>query len=76
MLLPDNIQPEFTLYYIGGLILKYLKKNNTIPLVDLFQMLKEKNSTISFSSYLLSLDWLFLLNIAEVKDNGRVILCS
>lgn len=76
MLLPDNIQPELTLYYIGGLILKNLKEKNMLSVVDLFQLVKKENTGVSFLSYLLSLDWLYLINAAAVQDNGDVALCS
>jgi hypothetical protein len=76
MLLPDNIQPELTLYYIGGLILKNLKVKNALSVVDLFQLVKKENEDVSFSSYLLSLDWLYLIDAAGVQTNGDVALCS
>lgn len=75
MLLPDNIQPEMTLYYIGSRILAELKKSGVLSLLDLFQTLKDNNSSLSFRSLLLSLDWLYLIGAAEIDSNGEVHLC-
>ena len=74
MLLPDNIRPELSIYYIGSLIHSVLKDNHSIPLINLFQKLKEK-STVSFQSFVLGLDWLYLINAAEVNEQGDVVLC-
>lgn len=74
MLLPDNIRPELSIYYIGSLILSILKDNRSLSLISLFQKLKEKNS-VSFQSFVLGLDWLYLINAAEVNEQGDVVLC-
>ena len=74
MLLPDNIRPDLSIYYIGSLILSVLKENPSLPLINLFQKLKEK-STISFQSFVLGLDWLYLINAAKVNEQGDVVLC-
>ncbi len=74
MLLPDNIHPENSLFYNGGLILQVLYKNNGLDLLKLYQEVKQTKS-MSFPVFLLCLDWLYIANIAEVKD-GRVELCS
>ena len=74
MLLPDNIKPELSIYYIGSQILSVLKDNRSLPLINLFQKLRERSS-ISFQSFVLGLDWLYLINDAEVNEQGDVVLC-
>lgn len=74
MLLPDNIKPEYTLFYVGYLILKELRNFDSIPLFDLYQRIKMIND-ISFYLYSLSLDWLYLIDAAKVNDLGDVQLC-
>jgi len=74
MLLPDNIRPELSIYYIGSVILSILKDNHSLPLIILFQKLKEQTS-VSFQSFILGLDWLYLINAAEVTEQGDVTLC-
>lgn len=74
MLLPDNIKPELSIYYIGSQILAILKDNRSLSLINLFQKLRERNS-VSFQSFVLGLDWLYLINAAEVNEQGDVVLC-
>lgn len=74
MLLPDNIHPELSIYYNGYIVLKELKKENKQKLVDLYQKVK-KNNNMSFQIFVLSLDWLYLLNVVKIDRNGEVNLC-
>ena len=74
MLLPDNIHPELSIYYNGYIFLKELKKKNKQKLVSLYQEVKKINN-MSFQIFVLSLDWLYLLNVAKIDKNGEVNLC-
>ena len=74
MLLPDNIKPEYSIYYVGSIIIEKLK-NKTYSLLDLFQSLNELND-VSFSLYSSALDWLYLIDMAEINDSGEIVLCS
>ena len=75
MLLPDNIRPEYSIYYIGSLILNELHSNGSKSLLDLFEILN-KNYGITFALYSLALDWLYLIEAAEIESTGEVHLCS
>lgn len=75
MLLPDNIHPEHTLYYNGSLVIQELQFSGAQPLFGLYQKVKEAND-MSFPIFLLSLDWLYLIDLAEIDEMGRVLLCS
>jgi hypothetical protein len=74
MLLPDNIHPENTIYYNGAFVLQSLHKKNTQTLLDLYQDVKLKRD-MSFSVLILCLDWLYLIDLAEINDKGEVRLC-
>lgn len=74
MLLPDNIQPELCIYYNGAVALKVLKETGRQSLMSLYQNVKEKNG-MSFSTFILCLDWLYLINAAQVNEKGEVELC-
>ena len=75
MLLPDNIHPENSIYYNGAIVLQVLQKQKVQSLLDLYQNVKQiKNMT--FSVFVLSLDWLFLLDAIELSTNGEIELCS
>lgn len=75
MLLPDNIHPENSIYYNGALVLEILQKQSSQSILDLYQIVKTKRN-MSFSVFVLCLDWLYLLNVAQLNTKGEVILCS
>ncbi|MBN4069473.1 MAG: hypothetical protein COA82_00040 [Alkaliphilus sp.] len=75
MLLPDNILPELSIYYNGAVLLEELQSKSVSPMMDLYQLVKSKNET-SFSTFILCLDWLFLIGVAKLNDEGAVELCS
>lgn len=74
MLLPDNIHPELSIYYNGALVIEELKKNDNRPIIDLYQDIKSKNE-MSFSTFILCLDWLYLIDIAQIDERGNIKLC-
>lgn len=74
MLLPDNIKPELTIYYNGAIILEELQIKNKWDIIDLYQKVKQKNS-MSFMTFMLSIDWLYLVEIAVMNKNGEIELC-
>ena len=74
MLMPDSIRPKNSIYYNGALVLKVLQETKEQELLELYQaVLKEVK--MSFSVYILCLDWLYLINVAKLKKE-KVILCS
>lgn len=74
MLLPDNIHPEHSIYYNGAIVIKELKIKSNQKIIDLYQEVKKVND-MSFSIFVLSLDWLYLIDVAEINEKGCVILC-
>ena len=75
MLLPENMQPEISIYYNGAMILKELKSSISNSTIDIYQIVREKYE-MTFPIFLLSLDWLYLINIASIEEKGDMILCS
>ncbi|TNJ46088.1 hypothetical protein KFZ70_09090 [Tamlana fucoidanivorans] len=74
MLLPDNIHPENSIYYNASLALKILQEHGKLDMLDLYQKIS-KTKKISFPVFILCLDWLYIINVAELKK-GEVKLCS
>lgn len=74
MLLPDNIHPQFSIYYNGALVLKELQKKDNQPIFDLYQNVKSIHQ-MSFPVYVLCLDWLYLIDAAKINEGGNVELC-
>jgi len=74
MLLPDNIHPENSVYYNGAIVLDVLQKNSSIELLELYRLVKNIRN-ISFPLFILSIDWLYLIDIVDLKKE-KVELCS
>lgn len=73
MIMPNNIDPKYSLYYIGGLILKTIKKEKIkFVTVDELYMYISKDYMISYQLVILSLDWLFMINAIQFKE-GEII---
>ena len=74
MLIPDNIHPEQTIYFNASFVLKAIKKNRVMDMLDLYiQSTSERE--MSMPVFVLSLDWLFLLNLIKLNDHSKVELC-
>lgn len=74
MLLPDNIHPELSIYYNGALVLSELQKQNKQSIINLYQKIKT-TCNMSFSTFILCLDWLYLIEVAQINEGGYVELC-
>lgn len=75
MLLPENIKPEVSIYYNGAMVLKALQENNLKSVIDVYQIVKEKYE-MTFPIFILSLDWLYLTDVAFMDEKGDIQLCS
>lgn len=75
MLIPDNIHPEQTVYYNGAIVLKEIQGNLDM---DMFNLYVQANlhKEISMPVFVLCLDWLYLLNLIVIDDQGKVKLCT
>jgi len=75
MLLPDNIQPELSIYYNGAVVLSALQKQDKQIIFSLYEKVKAVND-MSFPTFILSLDWLYLIEAARITKGGYVEVCS
>ena len=75
MLIPDNIHPEQTIYFNASFVLKVLQENHMMDILDLYIKAKMKRE-MSMPVFIMCLDWLFLLNLVILSDQGKVKLCS
>lgn len=74
MLLPDNIHPELSIYYNGALVLDELRKKDKQQIINLYQKIKATHN-MTFPTFVLCLDWLYLIEAAQVNERGYVKLC-
>jgi len=75
MLLPDNIHPENSIYYNGAFVIQSLEKDKSYKMLDLYQEVKTKKD-MSFSVFILCLDWLYLLELTKFNSKDEIELCS
>lgn len=75
MLLPDNIHPKNSIFFNGAIVLDLIQEHNAINIVHLYSLAKQKVN-ISYSIFVLCLDWLFLIDQANLNEEGDIILCS
>jgi hypothetical protein len=75
MLLPDNIHPQNSVYYNGAIVLQVLQERKRQSILDLYQTVRNVQN-LSFSLFILCLDWLYLIDAAKLNSVGEVELCS
>ena len=66
MIMPYDIKPQASLYVYGAYVLRALKDQKYLRITDLFMEVKSKHE-FSFSVFVLTLDWLFMIGALEMK---------
>lgn len=74
MLMPENIDPQKSIYYTGAMVLQLIQRSGNISVINLYSEVKLQYG-ISFPVMLLSLDWLYLIGAVTVTKSGEVKLC-
>ncbi len=69
-LLPDKIKPEKSIFYNGALVLEELEREDNQNFLDLYGTLKKRGMSLAIT--MLCLDWLYLIDVARVNENGCV----
>ena len=75
MLLPDNIHPEQSIYYNGAFVLEALREQPVTDMLDLY-VNTQHHRRMTMPVFVLCLDWLYLLNLVSLNEQGGVELCS
>ena len=74
MLLPNNIHPQASLYFIGSHIIRALKEIHRPDILELFAKTR-LYYCVSMPIFVLSLDWLFLADLVELDSDGKIVAC-
>jgi hypothetical protein len=76
MIISKNTHPERDLYYLGAKTIEVMEssKKDEFDYFDLFSDLNQKQK-ISVNLFSLVLDWLFILQVIQKNNNGRIIRC-
>lgn len=74
MILPDkNIKLEYSLLNCGALVLEEISEPQTISL--LWDKVKKHEALVNYEKFLLTLDYLFLINAITTRD-GLIVRCK
>jgi hypothetical protein len=75
MILNKDINPEFSLYFIGSLILSELtnSRNEKIDFLELYYGI-QNSQPVSMNIFTLSLDWLYLNDVVDI-EKGKIKKC-
>lgn len=74
MILPDkNIKLEYSLLNCGAIILAEILEPQTISL--LWDKVKRYEALVNYEKFLLTLDYLYLINAITLKD-GLIVRCK
>lgn len=75
MLILTEKRPEKSLYFLGAKLLSLLlKRDKSYFVLELYEV-SFSNSEIGFNRYLLALDWLFMLGLIELNQEGKITKC-
>ncbi|MBD2794474.1 hypothetical protein ID852_15785 [Xenorhabdus sp. 42] len=69
-----DTDPKANLIYLGGYIIKLFQNSNSrrIEITILYDYVNDFIE-LSFELFLYSLDWLFIIDVIELDENGDVI---
>lgn len=74
MILPTYVSPKNSLYHRGAQVIKVLHDCGEVHIVELYENIKKQDDKLSFSLFVLTLDWLYLAALIEYHD-GKIKLC-
>jgi len=75
MIINKDINPEHSLYFIGSLIINELKRydDKNFDFLEVYRGIRQ-NHLITMNIFTLSLDWLFLNGVVDIKK-GKIEKC-
>lgn len=74
MILPDkNIRLAYSLLNCGAILLKEITEPQTLSL--LWDKVKKHKALLNYEKFLLTLDYLYLINAITIKD-GLIVRCK
>ena len=76
LVIRNDIKPESNIYYLGAMVLKYLQTNNRINIERFIANINNEFPSISINQILYTLDWLYILNLIDLLEEGELIKCD
>ncbi len=75
MILPYNTHPESSLYYNAAMILQALPRSKKINIMK-WRREDMNIQMIPYASFILALDFLFLMGVVDITQNKEIIYVS
>ena len=64
-----------SIYYNGAFVLEAIRDHGIQKMLDLYHNVKNKKN-MTFPIFVLCLDWLFLLDLIVLNEDGEIELCT
>ncbi len=72
MIINSEREPDYSLYYLGSILLEILENTDVMPIEELLSKTKEQlNREIHIDFLYYALDWLYLLSLVGIRE-GKV----
>ncbi len=72
MIVNAEREPDYSLYYLGSILLEILESTDVMPIEELLSETKNRlNKEIHIDFLYYTIDWLFLLSLVSIRE-GRV----
>ena len=69
MIVNAEREPDFSLYYLGSILLEILENTAVIPIEELLSETKKRlNREIHIDFLYYALDWLYLLSLVSIRE--------
>lgn len=69
MLLPIDVRPQLSIYYLGSKVLKRIDTLGRIELLEFYTQVKQEVE-ISLFLFTFVLDWLYIINAINIETEG------
>ncbi|MEZ9175682.1 MULTISPECIES: ABC-three component system middle component 6 [Vibrio] len=78
MIISNTQSPKKALYFIGAQIILSIKSSpyNKVCTIELYDRYCSNYESISFTYFMLALDWLFVASVLNINESGELYLCS
>ncbi|AQW82888.1 ABC-three component system middle component 6 [Campylobacter pinnipediorum] len=67
--------PQNSLYVLGAELIKILENEKEYTIFDLYNSFN-RHHKVSLKYFILTIDWLFLINVVNITENGFIKKCS
>jgi hypothetical protein len=75
MIVSRDINPERDFYYLGARVISILSEGNISDFLEVRDRLVEQGVKLPLSLYILTLDWLYMIGLVKLSENGELQKC-